>query len=222
MSNRALFRSWSDRPGLAARRLIVATGAGAVILASTLIAGGTWTVAVTGGWSVAAAVFLVWVWLIIGRKDAGETARWARAEDVSRATADAILLTASVASLVAVGFTLIAAGHKSGVTRWLMVALAITSVSLAWATVQTLFTARYGDLYYTAPIGGIDFNEDDEPDYIDFAYVALTIGMTYQVSDTDLQAKVIRRTAVRHALISWVFGVVIIAITINIVAGLVH
>jgi uncharacterized membrane protein len=202
--------------------LIVATGAGAVVLAATLTAGGTWTVAVTGGWTVAAAVFLIWVWLIIGRKDAGETAKWARAEDVSRATADAILLTASVTSLIAVGFTLIAAGHKSDATKWLMIALAIASVSLAWATVQTLFTARYGDLYYTTPVGGIDFNEEDEPDYIDFAYVALTIGMTYQVSDTDLQAKVIRRTAVRHALISWVFGVVIIAITINIVAGLAH
>jgi uncharacterized membrane protein len=202
--------------------LIVATGAGAVVLAATLVAGGTWTVAVTGGWSAAAAVFLIWVWLIIGRKDARETAKWAQAEDVSRATADAILLTASVASLIAVGFTLIAAGHKSDATKWLMVALGVASVSLAWATVQTLFTTRYGDLYYTAPVGGIDFNEDDQPDYIDFAYVALTIGMTYQVSDTNLQAKLIRRAAVRHALISWMFGVVIIAITINIVASLAH
>jgi uncharacterized membrane protein len=87
------------------------------------------------------------------------------------------------------------------------------------ATVRSFFNRKFKDV---PAVGGIDFNEDDQPDYIDFAYVALTIGMTYQVSDTNLQAKLIRRAAVRHALISWMFGVVIIAITINIVASLAH
>jgi len=86
--------------------------------------------------------------------------------------------------------------------------------------VHTVFTVRYGDLYYADPVGGIDFNEDDKPDYRDFAYLALTIGMTFQVSDTDLQAKPIRRSAIRHALLSYGFGAIIVAITINIVASL--
>ena len=79
---------------------------------------------------------------------------------------------------------------------------------------------RYGDLYYGDVVGGIDFNEDDPPDYRDFGYLALTIGMTYQVSDTDLQNKIIRHTALRHALLSFVFGAVIVALTINSVASL--
>jgi len=99
-------------------------------------------------------------------------------------------------------------------------ALSLASVALAWATVHTLFTTRYARLYYTGPDGGIDFNEADPPRYADFAYVAFTIGMTFQVSDTDLRTDEIRRTALRHALLSYVFGVVVIATTINLVAGL--
>ncbi len=76
-------------------------------------------------------------------------------------------------------------------------------------------------LYYSGPDGGIDFNEDDKPCYADFAYLAFTIGMTYQVSDTDLTTKEIRHTALRHALLSYLFGTVIIAATINLAAGLV-
>jgi uncharacterized membrane protein len=69
---------------------------------------------------------------------------------------------------------------------------------------------------------GIDFNQHDDPDYHDFAYLAFTIGMTYQVSDTDLTTRAVRRTALRHALLSYVFGTAIIAVTINVVAGLAH
>jgi hypothetical protein len=76
-------------------------------------------------------------------------------------------------------------------------------------------------IYYTAPVGGVDFNDDKaKPDYRDFADVALTIGMTFQVSDTDLATSTLRRTAIMHALLSYLFGVVIMAITINTVAGL--
>jgi len=66
----------------------------------------------------------------------------------------------------------------------------------------------------------VDFNEDEPPCYTDFAYLAFTLGMTFQVSDTDLKTKVIRRTALQHALLSYLFGTVIIASMINLVAGL--
>ena len=88
--------------------------------------------------------------------------------------------------------------------------------------VQTVFTLRYARLYYGGFAGGIDFNEDDPPDYRDFSYLAVTIGMTYQVSDTNLGAKAIRRTATRHALLSYLFGTVVVAVMINVVASLLH
>jgi uncharacterized membrane protein len=72
------------------------------------------------------------------------------------------------------------------------------------------------------PARGINFNEKNAPAYLDFAYVAFTVGMTFQVSDTNLTNQSLRRTALRHALISYLFGVVIVGMTINIVASLLH
>lgn len=87
--------------------------------------------------------------------------------------------------------------------------LALASVALSWGLVQTLFTLRYGRLYFTGTAGSIDF-----------ASLAFPLGMTYQVSDTDLQNFAIRSPALRHALLSYLFGAVILAATINRVAGL--
>ncbi len=201
-------------------RLAVAAVLGAVAGAGAAGAGASWAVAVAVAWCVLAFVVVAWVWLVIGPMDAEGTADHARREDFSRLAADALLLGASVASLVAVAFTLVQAGRDHGTTKALLVALVVLTVALSWASVHTVFTLRYSRGYYADPVGGIDFNEDDRPDYIDFAYVALTVGMTFQVSDTNLQTKTIRRTAVRHALLSYLFGAVIVAVTINIVASL--
>jgi uncharacterized membrane protein len=81
-----------------------------------------------------------------------------------------------------------------------------------------LFALAYARLYYAAPRGGVDFNEKDPPDYRDFAYLSFTIGMTFQVSDTALKSKAVRRTALRHALLSYAFGAGIIGATINLIA----
>ena len=98
--------------------------------------------------------------------------------------------------------------------------LSVGSVALAWVSVHTVYLTRYAGLYYAGAPGGIDFNEDEPPQYSDFAYLAFTIGMTFQVSDTDLTNKEIRAAALRHALLSFLFVAVILAATINLVAGL--
>jgi uncharacterized membrane protein len=208
------------RSGLAARRLAAGSVAGIAAAAVAAGAGAEWPVVVSIGWCALALVILVWIWATIVPKDSEATAKHARSEDFSRATADIVLLGASVASLVAVAMTLVLAGDAHDGRKAALITLTILTVALAWLLVHTVFTVRYGDLYYADPVGGIDFNEDDKPDYRDFAYLALTIGMTFQVSDTDLQAKPIRRNAIRHALLSYAFGTVIVAITINIVASL--
>jgi uncharacterized membrane protein len=208
------------RQGLAGRRVAVGSTVGVASGAGAAIAGAHWQVAASIGWCALSIVILASVWLTIGSKNATATAEHARSEDFSRATADLVLLGASVASLVAVAMTLVLAGEAHGGRKAALVALTILTVALAWGLVHTVYTLRYGDLYYADPVGGIDFNEDDKPDYRDFAYLAITIGMTFQVSDTNLQAKPIRRNAIRHALLSYVFGTIIVAITINIVAGL--
>jgi uncharacterized membrane protein len=70
------------------------------------------------------------------------------------------------------------------------------------------------------PVGGIDFKQEPDPTYRDFAYVGFTVGMTFQVSDTDIGKSTIRTAVLRHALLSFVFGSVILAITINLLASL--
>ena len=214
-----------DYSGVAAARLVLAGLAGLGVTAGLVATGRYWAVAAAAGWDAAAITFLAVVWIAIYPKNAQETRIHARAEDVSRATADIVLLSASVASLVAVAFVLVKAGHSPS-DRSTLIPLAVVTVALAWASVHTVYVLRYAGLYYEPhdpPVVVIDFNDDGyRPDYHDFAYLAVTIGMTYQVSDTTLKTQEIRRTALRHALLSYVFGTVIVAVTINVVASLLN
>jgi uncharacterized membrane protein len=194
--------------------------AASAAFAGAWAAGATWQVTLLLAWDVAAAVYLVWVWSSVLRLDAGRARRVAASEDDSRAAAEALLLAASVASLVAVGFVLAEAGRGADARRGVLTALAVVSVLLAWSVVHTIFALRYARLYYAAPVGGLGFGEDDPPMYADFAYVAFTIGMTFQVSDTDISKRPIRRAAIHHALLSYVFGTMILGIVVNSIATL--
>jgi uncharacterized membrane protein len=209
----------ADRSGVAAKRLTVGVAVALVVAAISLAEGTSWSVATLLAFDSAALVFVASVWATIAKVDAPTTAKIARAEDPSRSVAEGILLNAGAASLVAVAFTLGQAGRAGAPTRGLLTALALGSVALAWLSVHTVFVLRYARLYYSPPDGGIDFH-DEPPDYRDFAYLAITIGMTFQVSDTDLLGKRIRRVALHHALLSYVFGTGIVAITVSSVAAL--
>jgi uncharacterized membrane protein len=202
------------------RRNVVASIAFGATLALALALGAAWPVAVSGAWGVAALVIGLAIWPSILRMDAARTKANARDEDFSRVSADLVLLVASVASLIAIFYLVDEAGQRHGVAKLVLAILAVTVVVLSWFLVQTVYTVRYGDLYYGDPIGGIDFNDGGDPDYHDFLYLAFTIGMTYQVSDTNLGTKALRRTAIRHAFLSFVFVTVILAVTINVVASL--
>jgi uncharacterized membrane protein len=202
-----------------ARTRLAACVAIGVAVSAPLTVFTPWQVSVLGGWDATALAFIVIVWFGIRHKDSAATEALATREDDSRTAADLILIAASVASLVGVAFALLKAAAASGPAHALITAVAVVSVVLSWASVHAVFTLRYARLYYIGG-GGIDFHASERPDYGDFAYVALTIGMTFQVSDTDLNAKSIRMAALRHALLSYLFGVVVVAMTINVVAGL--
>ena len=193
--------------------LVVGLAAGALTGA---MAG--WQYGVLLGWMGGAAVFVAWMWISIWPMGAGETAAHAVRDDPRRATSDLLVLVAAVASLGAVALLLHAA--SGGVSKSLDAALSLASVALAWATVHTVFTTRYARLYYAGEDGGMDFNDKAPPQYADFAYAAFTVGMTFQVSDTNVTTSQVRHAVLRHALLSYLFGAVIIATTINLVAGL--
>lgn len=219
--HRNLLRQTGTRSDLgrsASLRLVVSVAAGMVVGVGVSLPG-TWRVGLLVGWMAAAALFVVWMWLTIWPMDPGATAAHASREDPGRVVADGVFLLAALASLIAVGLLLLGgASHVGGKPG--QSALSFASVVLAWATVHTLFAVRYACLYYAGSAGGIDFNDPHPPRYSDFAYLSFTIGMTFQVSDTNLQTTAIRATALRHALLSYLFGVGIIATMINLVAGL--
>jgi uncharacterized membrane protein len=194
-----------------------AVGLLAGVLAALIV---TWQAALLVGWDFAAAINLIWTWLIVGNMGAGEVRAHATAEDPSRQFSEAIIVTSGVALLAAVGLLLIRAGQAHGTTKAYLIGIGVASVMLSWATVHTIYTLRYARTYSARPAGGIDFNEKDGPTYLDFAYLSFTIGMTFQVSDTDLTTKAIRRIALGHALISYLFGAIIVALSINVVASL--
>lgn len=179
-----------------------------------------WQIAALCAWDATAATFVLWVWVSIARMNSPDTASHATRDDDSRTEADLLLLGASVASLVGVGFVLVKASHGTGGARPALIGLALLSVSLSWGVVHTVYTLRYAYLFYTRG-GGIDFPGTTTPGYGDFAYLSLTIGMTFQVSDTDVSSHDIRMAVLRHALLAYVFGFAVIALTINVVAGLI-
>ena len=190
-----------------------------VVAAAAVVAKLGWRYGPAVGWIAAATVYLVWTWLAVGRLDPQSTASHATREDPTRPMTEVLVISASVASLAGVGFLLVSASAKGGQAD-IAAGVGISVVATAWFVVHTVFALRYARLYYVNDAGGIDFNQDERPAYVDFAYLAFTIGMTYQVSDTDLKTRTIRATALRQALLSYLFGAVVLAITVNLVAGL--
>jgi len=207
---------------LPSERARVATAAAVGLIAAVSVAFFVpWQLSVLVGWDVTVVTLLLRVWIGAARLDSAETARVATAEDNSRQATRLLLLTAAVASLIGVALAAIKAKTEPPGLDVLMTSVVVLTVVLSWALLHTLFALRYTRLYYSGEPGGIDFKNDAAPDFLDFAYVAFTVGMTFQVSDTDVQARSIRRAVLRHALLSYVFGVVIIAVTINVIAGFV-
>jgi uncharacterized membrane protein len=202
-------------------RLAVCIPIGIIVGVIAAVFGPSW-LGPLAAWDAAAGSMLVWTWRLLLPLSASATSSHATAESPGRANTDLMLLGGSVISLAAVGLVLVRASHETGLDKGLLVALSVASIVLAWATVHTVYTLRYAHLYYSGKGRGIDFNESTPPSYVDFAYLSLTIGMTFQVSDTDLQTTAFRRLAIRHALLSYFFGALIIATTINLIAGLGH
>jgi uncharacterized membrane protein len=171
------------------------------------------------GWITAAGVYVAWTQFILRRMDAEQTRRWVTREDPTRWVADVVVLSASVASLGGVGYV-VAAGAHSGPVAPAAAIVGVLTVAASWFAVHTLYTVHYARLYYSDEPGGINFHDPEPPRFRDFAYVAFTVGMTFQVSDTEICLTSIRATVLRHALLSYLLGAVVLAVTINLIAGL--
>jgi uncharacterized membrane protein len=218
-----LYHRWLGWHATDMRRLVTVLAAG-LIAGLILIWFMTWALALVGGWDAAALTFLLATWPIILRAEGARAAELASREDDTKNTARALLVSAGVASLLGAGYALHLAGHHSGLLRPGLISLAVLTVVLSWTLVNTVYTLRYADEDHRSTQGGIEFGGDEPgmPSYRDFAYVAFTIGMTYQVSDTTLRDPLIRRSVLGHAALSYLFGVVIVAGLVNLTSGLIQ
>ena len=212
--------SWS---GSSERARVATSAVCGVLVAATAAFVTVWQLVVLAGWIVTAAVLLVWVWLDIGRLDASTTARVATREDDSRAASRLVLVASSVLSLAAIVAALHRASSSSSELDAALTTASLVAVVVSWLVVNTVFVLHYAHLYYDGEaVGGVSFPGDQAPRYRDFAYLGFTVGMTFQVSDTAITDSTFRATVLRHALLSFVFSIAIIAMTINVVAGLVR
>jgi len=202
------------------QRLLIAVGLGLVAGVATAFFC-PWQLSVLVGWDVAALFIVGSQWMFIAVLNAGETKRLATREDDNRAMLDVAIVIAALFSLVGVVVGLATAEKNKGTVFVILGVVSVFTVLLSWFTVHTLFTLRYARLYYKAPEGGVEFSGDEPPDYMDFVYLSFTVGMTFQVSDTDVSKREIRRAIVRHSLLSYLFSTTIIGVTINVIGNLI-
>jgi uncharacterized membrane protein len=207
-----------ERPTILSwRRLLICLGGG-LLAAGLMAVVGVPEIAVLVGWAVTASGLLIWVWRISWPRGPEATKRLAEEEGRTYLT-DAVVLGAAVASLAAVVVALVrsSTGDAVGVTT---VVLGVLVVILSWAVVNTVFALKYARLYYSGGDGGIDFHQEEPPAYSDFAYVAFTVGMSFAVPETPLVDTQIRKIGLGHALLSYLFGTVVIAVAVNLVTNL--
>ena len=173
------------------------------------------------GWIVAATVYLAATWWVVAPLDGAQTEAHVkqRHQDGTPTVSHLIILISSVASLAGVGYLLVGAGPERHLGEAI---IGILSVVAAWFAVHTTFMLRYAQLYY---LGGepdaVQFHQAGyRPRFLDFAYLAFTVGMTYQVSDTDIASRPMRGSVLTQGLVSFMLGAIVLASTINLVLQL--
>jgi uncharacterized membrane protein len=176
------------------------------------------------GWNTFSLCLLIMTWITFKITTPDEIRRQAALQDASRVTIFIIILVSAFASFFAVLLLVIS---KKEETQALDIPIAISGMFFSWFLVHTIFAMRYAHIYYgdheTKPdmfAGGLSFPNENKPDYLDFAYFSFVLGMTFQVSDVQVTSKRLRRLALIHGILSFGFNTIIVALTINVIAGL--
>jgi len=207
-------------------RFAAALGAGIVALVVVPGRGGI-GINYLVAWNVTAAVYLALAWTHITQADAGETRRHARAQDVSAFIIFVTVLVAAFASLGAIAILLEGVKDLHGLAKALHVGLSFSALVLSWLLIHTMYTFHYARRYYdshpqtNADVRGLGFPGTENPDYLDFAYYSFVIGMTSQVSDVAVTSRHIRRITLLHGVLSFLFNIAILALSVNIIVGVI-
>ncbi|HSU74759.1 MAG TPA: DUF1345 domain-containing protein [Terrabacter sp.] len=177
------------------------------------------------GFVVGGLVFSVPLLVHILRQDAASTQERVRGRDGDAAWYDVVVIVVGLASLAGVGILLVG-GQSKGAAQVVEALVGVMVVAVGWLCVHTVYVLRYARLYYASTSSSpdahapIDFNMEEAPSFSDFAYFSFNLGMAYQVSDTAVRSTQVRRVILGHCLLAYLYGTIVIASTINLVAGI--
>lgn len=208
------------------QRLLYGLAAGLVTLAIPLPMG--WPLRGLLGWCVGVGVYLALAWSLCVAFDAKRTRHRAQAQDEPSAVLLLVVLVATMACMAAIAALMQQSRDLSGFVRAAHLTLGVTALAGSWLFIQTIFTFRYAHRYYqeeklNEPDGpGLYFPGGADPDYFDFLYFSHGVGMTSQVSDVQVTSREMRHLTLIHSVLSFGFNMLIVALSINVVAGALH
>jgi uncharacterized membrane protein len=208
-------------PRHAAGRLLFATLAAAIAVGILSPSGPAWWQRMIIGWDIGALTLVGLAWIVIARTDSAATKRRAGNDDPGRHLVFVIALASSAFSLFAAAFVFKQTRSLSGSEQLLWTLLTLGSIALSWVMTHTAYALRYAHLYYrSGGHHGLQFPGDEAPADIDFAYFSFTVGMCFQVSDVVVCSMECRRAVLIHAVLSFVYNTMILALALNLVLGM--
>ena len=206
-------------------RLFISLGVAVVVGLATGLWSWHWPTRAVVTWIAYSLSALMMTWYVIVSADPSEARREAGIQDSSRTAIFIFVVVAAIASVFAVAAEL---GTAKGLDRTYLaghILFSLLAIFTSWSLVHTVFTLRYAHVYYDTPEGddahgGLNFPDEQKPDYLDFAYFSFTVGMCFQVSDVSISSRRLRRLALVHSVISFGFNLAILGLSINMVSGL--
>lgn len=170
-------------------------------------------------WDLFAFCYLLLCWIVLCTLPISLIQHRASKEDGSKLYVLAMVILSSLTSLIAVLLMII--HNDNGINKILALSITLIGMAFSWSIVHTIFTFHYAHLHYEKPSSGLLFPGDEKRhDYLDFAYFSFVIGCTFQVSDVAILSKKIRRLALFHGLLAFLLNTFVVALSINIIAGL--
>lgn len=207
-------------------RILISAGVAGAVYLLTHAASLTPLIRVVLLWDVFALAYNITCWSVFFNRKVEEIRKYARKEDGSRTFVFVVILLACFASMLMV-LLLMISDESRETDKALYIPVAIAGILFSWGMVHTMFAFHYAHIYYDddedkvqKQAGGLEFPKEEEPDYLDFAYFSFVIGMTFQVSDVEISARKLRRIALLHGLLAFMLNTFVVALTINLVAGL--
>ena len=176
-------------------------------------------------WDTGVLVYLALIGALFASEHQDRMASDAKAQQEGEWTIFAITVAVVLASFIAIFGEFGHAKDLHGTAKDAHIALVTVTLAASWLMLQASFCLRYAHEFYTSsqgssPDGGLEFPGEKQPDYLDFTYFAVVLGMTFQVSDVQITSRTLRRLATLHGLLSFLFNTVIVALTVNIGASL--